>query len=44
MADLYKQIAREQYSHLIRKAAISLSHQVLPKEGWIRTVRKALGM
>ena len=44
MANLYKQIAREQYSHLIGKAAVSLSQQVFPKEGWIKTVRKALGM
>ena len=44
MVDLYKQVAREQYSKLIGKVAASLSQQVFPKEGWIKTVRKALGM
>lgn len=44
MADLYKQIAREQCSNLITKAAVSLSQQLFPHEGWIKTVRKALGM
>lgn len=44
MTNLYKQIAREQYSQLIGKAAASISQLSFPKEGWIRTVRKALGM
>jgi len=44
MVDLYKQITREQYSRLIGKAAVLLSQLLPPKEGWIRTVRKAMGM
>ena len=44
MTNLYKQIAREQYSILIGNAAALLSQLSFPKEGWIKTVRKALGM
>ncbi|NOX09215.1 MAG: mobile mystery protein A [Gammaproteobacteria bacterium] len=44
MANAYKQLAREQYTTLVNTAALSLSRLVFPKEGWIRSVRKALGM
>jgi len=43
MKTKYKQIAREQYSRLINKAA-GIANISLPKEGWIKAVRSALAM
>ncbi len=39
----YKQIAREQHSRLVEQAD-QLANITQPKQGWIRTVRSALGM
>ncbi len=38
-----KTVAQQQYQHIVDNA---VSHQVprIPREGWLRTVRKALGM
>ncbi len=44
MNKAYKQIVREQCAGMLGKATDLLSQLVLPKEGWIRTARKALGM
>lgn len=43
MSKLFKQIAREQYRHIVNSAVNSLNIRQ-PKEGWIKTVRIALGM
>ncbi len=39
-----KQIAREQYKNRVNKVAAQIYRIELPKEGWLATVRKALGM
>lgn len=44
MTDRYKQIAREQCAQIVTKAVAPLSQLILPKEGWIKAARKALGM
>ena len=41
---IVKQIVREQYRSLANKAAMQLRSIQRPKEGWVATVRKALGM
>ena len=38
-----KQVARQQYQRIVDNAAIQ-ADIALPSEGWLRTVRKALGM
>lgn len=43
MKRLFKQVAREQYSQIVDSAINALNIR-LPKEGWIKTVRMALGM
>jgi len=43
MNKLFKQIAREQYSQIVN-SAIAVLNIRQPKEGWIKTVRMALGM
>jgi predicted DNA-binding mobile mystery protein A len=39
-----KTIARQQYRRMVDKAAGSLPNLPTPPEGWLRTVRNALGM
>jgi len=39
-----KKIVTAQYQSLVDRAAVSARELSVPKEGWIRTVRKALGM
>lgn len=39
-----KKIVTAQYQNLVNRAAVSTQELFVPKEGWIRTVRKALGM
>lgn len=39
-----KKIVAAQYQSLVDRSALSARELSLPKEGWIRTVRKALGM
>lgn len=39
-----KKIVTTQYQSLVNRAAASTRELSVPKEGWIRTVRKALGM
>ncbi len=39
-----KKIVTAQYQALVDRAALSARGLSVPKEGWIRTVRKALGM
>lgn len=39
-----KKVVVEQYRERVNAVATALSGTSLPKEGWIRTVRKALGM
>ncbi len=39
-----KKIVTAQYQSLVDRAAVSARGLTVPKEGWIRTVRKALGM
>jgi len=39
-----KKIVTAQYQSLVERAASSAREISVPKEGWIRTVRKALGM
>ena len=39
-----KKIVTAQYQSLVDRAAVSARELSTPKEGWIRTVRKALGM
>lgn len=39
-----KKIVSEQYKAIIDNASIDLIHADLPKEGWIKTIRMALGM
>lgn len=39
-----KKIVTAQYQSVVDRAAVSARGLSLPKEGWIRTVRKALGM
>ncbi|RNL60879.1 mobile mystery protein A [Zhongshania marina] len=39
-----KQIVNRQYREQVNKASSSVRSLPMPKEGWIRTVRKALGM
>lgn len=39
-----KNIARQQYQRLVDKAAANLGNLPTPPEGWLRTVRNALGM
>ena len=39
-----KQIVTRQYQDIVDKAASRVEGLALPKEGWIRTLRKALGM
>jgi predicted DNA-binding mobile mystery protein A len=39
-----EKIVTAQYQSLVDRAALSARELSLPKEGWIRTVRKALGM
>lgn len=41
---IVKQIANEQYKALVNKAAEQLRSLQQPKEGWLSTVRNALGM
>lgn len=43
MSKKYQQIARDQCRSLINKTDF-VRNLVMPREGWIRTVRKALGM
>ncbi|MDH5570912.1 MAG: mobile mystery protein A [Gammaproteobacteria bacterium] len=43
MKKLFKQIAREQYSRIV-DSAVGMLDIRQPKEGWIKTVRMALGM
>jgi len=43
MSKLFKKIAREQYSQIVN-SAITVLQIRQPKEGWIKTVRMALGM
>ncbi len=42
--NIVKQIANEQYKALVNKAAKQLRPVQQPKEGWLPTVRNALGM
>lgn len=39
-----KQTARQQYQAIVNRAASQVSALRTPSEGWLRTVRKALGM
>ena len=39
-----RQIARQQYQAIVDRAASQISARRTPSEGWMRTVRKALGM
>lgn len=39
-----KKIVTAQYQSLVDRAAVSARELSVPKEGWVRTVRKALGM
>jgi predicted DNA-binding mobile mystery protein A len=39
-----REIVIAQYQSLVNRAAVSARELSVPKEGWIRTVRKALGM
>src|SRR4051794_28538458 len=39
-----KTIVRQQYRSIVDNAADSIAHLKIPPEGWLRTVRSALGM
>lgn len=39
-----KSIVQQQYRSMVNNAAASLTHLKTPPEGWLRTVRSALGM
>lgn len=39
-----KKIVSAQYRHIVNESALALRHLKVPPEGWIRTMRKALGM
>lgn len=39
-----KNIVAEQYKAIVDKASANLAQSSLPKEGWIKTMRNALGM
>jgi predicted DNA-binding mobile mystery protein A len=39
-----KNVAQQQYQRIVDAAATTLSGLSVPPEGWLRTVRKALGM
>jgi predicted DNA-binding mobile mystery protein A len=39
-----KKVVQQQYQNIVDAAATTLSGSSVPPEGWLRTVRKALGM
>ena len=39
-----KKVVTKQYQERVNQAAVQLEGLSVPSEGWLRTVRKALGM